>query len=235
MATKREDKKTPKTKTAKRKTASKKKTTRTSKGGRPSNLTVERKKTLITNIELGLNLEQACKASGVGYSTFREWMRVAEGTHPLRSPKPGSAEHKMYTEFSEEINIAIANSELKLLQKIDKQVSTDWRAGAWILERRFPQRWSNQNRVVQLADEKVASILQNIQWFVSPESYRELVGALNAVGVNKVDSKNTSELQALQVLLESNMLPPEVAPLVGKAYANMRQSMVDAIKGEKES
>ena len=46
-------------------------------------------------------------------------------------------------EFCEVITRAIAQGEISSVERINNAVADDWRAAAWMLERRYFNRWAN--------------------------------------------------------------------------------------------
>ena len=77
-------------------------------------------------VSKGIPMRQAAQSLGISESTFHRWRRDKE-------------------EFSEMIDQAIGVSEARLISEIS--VHEDWRAKAWILERRFPDRWSKREQI----------------------------------------------------------------------------------------
>ena len=77
-------------------------------------------------IAKGLPMIQSAIACNISKATFYRW----------REEKP---------EFEEMVTQAVAVSEARLLNKISD--SEDWRAAAWVMERRFPDRWTKKDKV----------------------------------------------------------------------------------------
>ena len=78
------------------------------------------------HVSKGIPMRQAAQALGISESTFHRWRREKE-------------------DFAEMIDQAIGVSESRLITEIS--VNEDWRAKAWILERRFPERWSKREQI----------------------------------------------------------------------------------------
>jgi len=104
--------------------------------GRPSKLTQVIKNKLFSMIKIGVPLETACACCGLDYSTVRGWIQRGENTHPTR---PQTAE---YIDFVDGYNNAVGECECNLVAQIQKASSKDWKAAAWLLSRRHPQRWA---------------------------------------------------------------------------------------------
>ncbi len=82
-------------------------------------------------IRQGYTVEQACELAGIGRTTFYAWLSRG-------SQQPNS----IYGAFVDAIKKAEAESELLLLQRIEKAAERgQWQAAAWMLERRFPKLW----------------------------------------------------------------------------------------------
>jgi len=88
-------------------------------------------------LKLGVPILTTCRAVGVSESTYYDWIKRGQGLHQERS------QEEIYVKFVEEVEKAVADSEINLLNQIMKEKS--WQAKAWILERRFPKFWSKQS------------------------------------------------------------------------------------------
>lgn len=114
------------------------------KGGRPSKLTSELREEICIFIKAGCFIETTCGMVGINKSTYYDWMkRGKESRRPNR-----------YRTFYEEVTKAQAICETRLVAIISKAEETQWRAAAWKLERKHPERWGkpktkveNKNRV----------------------------------------------------------------------------------------
>ena len=104
--------------------------------GRPSKLTETTKRKLIDAIKGGSYLEPACKYAGIDYSTFRKWMVQGE-----------NAQSGEYREFFEEVQDAIATSEITTVAYWRKHIPHDWKAAKEFLARRWPERWANKQQI----------------------------------------------------------------------------------------
>jgi transposase len=107
-----------------------------SRRGRPRKLTAKRQKAITEAIRLGARRDQAAEAAGIARSTLQNW--IARGELDGRQP------HKR---FAEAVRTAEAEFELESLRAIEQAAAGgDWRAKAWVLERRHPERWGRQTR-----------------------------------------------------------------------------------------
>lgn len=94
-----------------------------SRRGKP-NMTPEQERTLLQMVQLGQYPAQAARKLGLAPSTIS--MR--------KSRDPG---------FRAALEAAEAGLELGLVAEIRKAASAgDWKAAAWLAERRFPERWA---------------------------------------------------------------------------------------------
>ena len=95
--------------------------------------TREQRDQLLSNLREGMTIEAACAQSNISKSTFYEWLK--------KSGEDG--------EWTKEVDAAITFSEAVILDKIKRasELKEDWRGWAWILERRFPQRWGAKREV----------------------------------------------------------------------------------------
>jgi transposase len=105
-------------------------------GGRPVKLTPAIQKNLVESIGVGAAYEDACNYTGISYQTFRNWMKAGEEAF-LRGDPTGQ-----FFEFFEAIKKAEGRNVLRCMVKIERAASEgDWRAAAWKLERRYPERY----------------------------------------------------------------------------------------------
>jgi len=90
----------------------------------------EKREKLLDNLRTGMSVDAACTQSSIHRCTYYRWIEEDE-------------------EFAEEVEAAKDFSEATLLQTIKYQgeAKQDWRASAWILERRFPDRWGAKREV----------------------------------------------------------------------------------------
>ena len=86
--------------------------------------TPARQERILENLRAGLTKEVSATQAGISPRSFYYWVEHDE-------------------QFAEEVQAAIDFSEAVLLAelKAQGQARQDWRASAWLLERRFPERW----------------------------------------------------------------------------------------------
>ncbi len=134
--------------------------------GRPTKLTPEVQRAMCERIEAGVSFDTAAELVGVGSDTVREWIARGLGRDKDRPPAPQFAGFAVAIararakDEARRIALITAAGEPSLLETVretvDKngkvtriterrQIPGDWRAHAWILERRDPERWGPVN------------------------------------------------------------------------------------------
>ena len=82
---------------------------------------------LVAAVETGVSIESACSIAGIHRSTWYEWRERPE--------------------IEARLDRALAIAESRLLDSIREAGRDDWRASAWILERRYPETWSKRSEL----------------------------------------------------------------------------------------
>ena len=97
--------------------------------GRPSKKDTVREE-LLANLREAMSIRAACALSGVGKSTFYDWINQDDG-------------------FADDVEAAKRFSEAVMVSRIKAlgEEKADWRAYAWLLERRFPEEWSAKKEI----------------------------------------------------------------------------------------
>jgi transposase len=104
--------------------------------GRPSKLTEKTKKRLLAALQNGANQDEAARYAGIGESTFYRWME-----------KGATKKRGQYREFWEAVKRTESEAAMISLDTIrNAEKRGDWRAAAWKLERRFPDKWGKVDR-----------------------------------------------------------------------------------------
>jgi hypothetical protein len=104
------------------------------RNGRPSKLTPEVEKEFVGLVKAGSYIETVCAVVGIGRSTYYDWMKKAND----------SLESISYTRFRDEVRKAQAWAEARDVVIVKKHADKNWRAAAWLLERKYPQRWGRR-------------------------------------------------------------------------------------------
>lgn len=114
-------------------------------GGKPNKCTPERQERLIELVRQGSFREAACHAVGIGSQSLRNWLAKADQGD------------ERYVEFARRLREAEAHVENDCVFTIKSLGSDDWRALAWYLEKRFPNRFGDVRVAkVQLEREREA-------------------------------------------------------------------------------
>lgn len=105
---------------------------------------------LVDLVEAGNYLEDACGAVGIRPSVVYNWIRVgAEWEGETETIEPGEIpqNRRVFAEFSAAIARAREAATTRLVRKVERAASSDWRAAAWILERTRADRFGRLERL----------------------------------------------------------------------------------------
>lgn len=103
--------------------------------GRPTSLTPDVQEAVLVAIAAGNYRVTACKKAGISNKSLINWEKAgAEGVEP-------------YKEFFLLLQKAEAAAEAVLLASV-KAADKGWQAQAWIMERRWPERWGGRVRLM---------------------------------------------------------------------------------------
>lgn len=102
--------------------------------GRPTDCTPEVTRRICEALRIGCTRDAAAAAGLISRTAMATWIRKGnDGIEP-------------YAQFVQEVQRAEDEAEQILLLTIQAQASADWKAAAWILERRRPQQWARTQR-----------------------------------------------------------------------------------------
>lgn len=104
--------------------------------GRPSKLTKAIQNQIVKMLEQGNYLETAAAAVNIPPQTIRQWLAKGKGRV-----------NKQYMDFRAAVMRAQAQAEARDIANIRDHGDHDWRATAWRLERRHPQRWRKRDQL----------------------------------------------------------------------------------------
>lgn len=102
-------------------------------GGRPTKLNDDLQKVIVDSIKAGAYVETAAAFAGISKDTFYNWMR-----------RGAKAQTGRYRQFSDAVQKAQAESEMRDVASISQASRIHWQAAAWRLERKFPERWGRK-------------------------------------------------------------------------------------------
>jgi len=95
---------------------------------------------LIEALQAGAYRKDACRAAGIHYNTLLAWEKKGE------SESSGE-----FVEFLDALRMAEAEAVITNIDVITRAAQDgDWRAAAWFLEHKYPDRWA---RVEKRADQ----------------------------------------------------------------------------------
>lgn len=100
-------------------------------------LTKPRREEIVNFISAGVTQVTAACASGIGKETHHRWMRNGK----LHEEHDFDSEYRMYYNA---IRKAVAENEVGHVKNISKAGKDDWRASAWLLERRHSKTWARK-------------------------------------------------------------------------------------------
>lgn len=115
----------------------------------PTKLTPEAHKAIVARVLAGNYRETACAAAGICSRTLRDW---------LRRGASGKPEDAIYAAFSADLDKAEAASESRQIAALTQAAAKDWRAAAWLLEKKYPKRWGSRVEVQHSGSVSLESI-----------------------------------------------------------------------------
>lgn len=107
------------------------------KPGRPTLLNPTRQAVLLKAIEQGMPLKQAAEVAGMSYDTLNHWQK--KGESDTAPPE--------YRQFCQLLRHSQAIAMQVHVSAIHKAAERDWRAAAWMLERRFPTDFARPQQI----------------------------------------------------------------------------------------
>lgn len=110
--------------------------------GRNRKLNDEVSKIICDGVRLRMSYKCATARAGVSEEVFYHWLRVGRKLQAQcdkgKTPRM-TAYEKACLNFLRDVTRAIADGQHRLLTLVHSGAEDDWRAGAWILERRHPE------------------------------------------------------------------------------------------------
>jgi transposase len=100
--------------------------------GPATTCTAEVRDLIVHAVQKGALFETAAAYAGIEKETFRAWL------------KKGRAGKSPYDELVAGLDMAVCSFEVNALRLINAHACGDWHAAAWLLERKFPERWGRK-------------------------------------------------------------------------------------------
>lgn len=124
---------------------------------------------LIKAIESGMTNEAACKVSGMTRTALYYWLKRGDDQE-ARHVRGWSRD------FRDRYRAAEAKCEERLLGLVSNAAEQEWQAASWILERRFPKKWSHRVHVVLQSE--LNDALQRLEQALPPAQYAVALAAI---------------------------------------------------------
>lgn len=166
-------------------------------------------------VRYGSYWEPACVAAGISYPTMRRWVQQA-----ARDEDDGIEEKdSIFLQFRKILETATAEAETSLVKMISG-TPDDWRAQAFILERRHRERWGKQETTVnqvnvvisdqlanQLADALSVAQAKSSAITLEPESFHSLTHSSSQKEIGALSRADSIEKNTPQypVVTRSNV------------------------------
>lgn len=114
---------------------------------RPTKLNDTVQAKVVNAIKAGNYIETAAAYAGINKSTLYDWLKRGEREKQRLEKNPRyrtlKSEEK-FVKFSNAVEKALAESEMRDVLTIGKAAESQWQAAAWRLERKFPARWGKK-------------------------------------------------------------------------------------------
>ena len=107
------------------------------KNGRPTKLTPDTQSKILEALRSGCLREDAARYAGIHPDTLSTWYRAGASVE---------AEDHL-REFHREVQKTERSVKIRLLGIIQQAANEDWKAGAWYLERKFPDEFGRRDRL----------------------------------------------------------------------------------------
>ena len=169
-----------------KKSAPKKPESKPDVGGRPPKYNDPKCiETLCATLATGATLAASCRSARISYRAVRTWVVAGE-----------SGDEK-YSYFMHSIKKAEADNEISLVVDIRTAAKTQWQAAAWLLERRYPNKYGRRNSVQFNGDAVIKNGAINPEQFVqmlTPEQLSQLLTAIETKTATLEASKQDANI-----------------------------------------
>lgn len=106
--------------------------------GRPTKLNAELADAILNTVAHGSTFHAAAQAAGVNRTTLIAWRERGEADLD-------NGKDTVFARFAHGLPRARARGEASLVDTIRAHATMDWRAAAWLLERRNPEDWAKRD------------------------------------------------------------------------------------------
>jgi transposase len=135
--------------------------------GRPPKYTPEVTQRIVNAIAAGNFLETAAAYGGISYECFNQWIRRGE-----------RETDGIYFQFLQDVHEAKAKAEVTLVATIKRASTKDWKAAGWMLSRRYPERWSETQRIKVEVEKELSQTLDVLKSKLPTEIYFQVLQAI---------------------------------------------------------
>lgn len=167
----------------------------TKKKGRPTKFTKERKERIIKAIAAGCTYEMAADYAGISRTTLWGWLRKGE------DPK-----QKSYCTFLNDVKSAEIEGAMVHLGTITAASAKDWKASAWMLERRHGY---SKDRPQQTQEEPPQDIPENTLELLREQAVDLKRGMSKAESSESWQAYAALQRQLLQVVAQIRQIESE--------------------------
>lgn len=125
--------------------------------GRPTKMNEVVADKILNAVRAGNYIETAAAHAGITKETLYAWLRRAAAEQERVMKNPGAKIRKSeapFVQFSDAVNKAFADAEIRDVTLIANAATSDWKAAAWRLERKFPDRWGRKDRIAAELEHK---------------------------------------------------------------------------------
>lgn len=185
------------------------------KYGRKTKLTKATTEKMCEAITLGCTYKLSCQYAGIDTSTFYLWMQAGR-----------EGKDKSKVEFFNSIKKAEADCAFRTLVKINEASKDDWRAGAWLLERRHHYIKNPPADKEEHEDNKIPSTTKELL----QHQQKELMKASKqALDVGSFQAYAALQRQILNVTIQLKSLDVDVDEADQMSDIQLIQTITDTI------
>ncbi len=139
--------------------------------GRPSILSDELQEAIVADVRRGLTYDDAAALNGIGRSTFHDWFKQGRDGVSERLVAFATAVTRARSEARRD---AVANVRAGVMMNL----TPDWKAEAWWLERMYPQEYGPQAAVHVKVVKELEAMLDKLKEKLAPDIYDMVLGAI---------------------------------------------------------